>query len=87
MPGYWQRTLEHKLNRRGFLALLAAAGVSGALIACTSESSDSSDAAGDSTSTTAGRPKGWIEATHGDVEAAVAAAAAVLRTAHERREA
>lgn len=61
MPQYWERTLERKLDRRGFLALVGAAGAATALIACGGDS-DSSTAAADN------RPSTWVEATHGNVD-------------------
>lgn len=58
MKRYWERTLEKTLDRRRFLSLLGAAGVSGALIACSGESKSDGAAAN--------RPRGWTEATHGN---------------------
>ncbi|MGE3986256.1 MAG: CotH kinase family protein, partial [Dehalococcoidia bacterium] len=69
MPHYWERTLERKLDRRGFLALIGGAGAATALIACSGDNQPSkADGNSAPDNATGGRPSGWVEATHGNVD-------------------
>lgn len=74
---FWQNTLQRRLDRRGFLTLMGAAGVSGAIAACSGDSNNTTTSG--STETPAGgttvnvtRPETWVESTHGNNPASFA---------------